>query len=80
MTDLAEQWMQRALDQETSPQFHHLIECYRMMWRHKFANARAGFMQLPPETHFAPRLQSTIYSVERCKRSVLALPSRKEAL
>jgi hypothetical protein len=37
-----------------------LIECYRMMWRHKFANARAGFMQLPPETHFAPRLQITI--------------------
>jgi tetratricopeptide (TPR) repeat protein len=63
MTDLAEQWMQRALDQETSPQLHHLMECYRMMWRHKFANARAGFMQLPPETHLAPRLQSTIYSV-----------------
>ena len=34
-----------------------------MMWRHRFIDARAGFMQLPPETHLAPRLQSTIYSV-----------------
>ena len=63
MTDLAEKWMQRALDQETSPQLHHLMECYRMMWRKRFTDARAGFMQLPPETHLAPRLQSTTYSV-----------------
>ena len=63
MTDLAEKWMQEALDQETNPQLHHLMECYRMIWRHRFADARAGFMQLPPETHLAPRLQSTFYSV-----------------
>jgi Tfp pilus assembly protein PilF len=63
MTDLAEKWMQRALDQETSPSLHHLMECYRMMWRQRFAEARAGFMELPPETRLAPRLQSTIYSV-----------------
>jgi len=63
MVDLAEQWMQRALDQEASPQLHHLMECYRMMWRGRFTDARAGFMQLPPKTHLAARLQGTIYSV-----------------
>ncbi|MBV9488513.1 MAG: protein kinase [Verrucomicrobia bacterium] len=63
ITDLAEQWMRRALDQEASPQLHHLMECYRMVWRRRFVAARAGFMQLPPRTHLAPRLQSTAYSV-----------------
>ena len=63
MTDLAEKWMQRALHQETSPQLHHLMECYRLMWRQRFIDAQAGFKQLPPETHLAPRLQSTTYSV-----------------
>jgi len=41
MVDLAEQWMQRALDQEASPQLHHLMECYRMMWRGRFTDASA---------------------------------------
>jgi serine/threonine protein kinase len=63
MADLAERWMQRALDRETSPQLHHLMECYHAMWRHRFIEARVGFMQLPPETHLAARLQSTTYSV-----------------
>jgi tetratricopeptide (TPR) repeat protein len=63
MPDLAERWMQRALDQETSPQLHNLMECYHAMWRHKFTDARVGFLQLPPQTHLAPRLQSTVYSV-----------------
>jgi serine/threonine protein kinase len=63
IADLAEKWMQRALDQETSPQLHHLMECYRLMWRKRFSDARAGFLQLPPETHLAARLQGTIYSV-----------------
>jgi serine/threonine protein kinase len=63
MPELAERWIQRALDQETSPQLHHLMECYHAMWGQRFIDARAGFMQLPPETHLAPRLQSTVYSV-----------------
>jgi len=63
MTDLAEKRMQRALHQETSPQLHQLMECYRLMWRQRFIDARAGFKELPPETHLAPRLQSTTYSV-----------------
>jgi len=63
ITDLAENWMHRALDQETSPQLHQLMECYRLVWRGRFLAAHAGFMQLPPETRLAPRLQSTAYSV-----------------
>jgi serine/threonine protein kinase len=63
MPDLADKWMRQALAQETSPRLHHLMECYHAMWRHKFIDARAGFMELPPETHLAPRLQSTTYSV-----------------
>jgi tetratricopeptide (TPR) repeat protein len=63
MSDLAEKWMQRVLDQETSPALHHLMECYRLMWRKRFNDARTGFLQLPPETHLAARLQGTIYSV-----------------
>jgi hypothetical protein len=54
--------MQRALDQEAKPQLHHLMECYRMMWRRRFDTARAGFLQLPPKTQLAPKLQSTSYS------------------
>jgi hypothetical protein len=61
--DLAERWMQRALDQETSPQLRHLMECYGAMWLRRFTDARAGFLQLAPETHLAPRLQSIVYSV-----------------
>jgi hypothetical protein len=63
MPDSADKWMHRALDQETNPQLYHLIECYHAMWRHRFIDARAGFMQLPSQTHLAPRLQSTTYSV-----------------
>jgi serine/threonine protein kinase len=63
MPDLAERWIHRALDQETSPQLRHLMECYHAMWQGKLTNARVGFMQLPPDTHLAPRLQSTVYSV-----------------
>jgi tetratricopeptide (TPR) repeat protein len=63
MSDLAEKWLQRALDQETSPQLHHLMECYRLMWRRRFSGARAGFTELPSETHLAPRLEGVVYSV-----------------
>jgi serine/threonine protein kinase len=63
MPDLADKWMHRALALETSPQLYHLMECYHAMWRRRFIDARAGFMQLPPETHLAPRLQSATYSV-----------------
>ena len=63
LTDLAEKWMQQVLHRETSPQLHHLMECYRLMWRKRFIDAQAGFKQLPPDTHLAPRLQSTTYSV-----------------
>jgi tetratricopeptide (TPR) repeat protein len=47
LDDVAEKWMQQALEREANPQRHQMMECYRMMWRRKFAAARAGFMQLP---------------------------------
>lgn len=47
--DVADKWMHQALETESNPQRHHIMECYRMMWRRKFASARAGFAQLPPE-------------------------------
>ena len=49
LSDVAEKWMHQALEKETNPQSHHMMECYRMMWRRKFAAARAGFAQLPLE-------------------------------
>jgi tetratricopeptide (TPR) repeat protein len=47
--DVAEKWLLHALERETNPQRHRMMECYRMMWRRKFAAARAGFAQLPGE-------------------------------
>ena len=47
--DVADKWMHQALETESNPQRHHMMECYRMMWRRKFVAARAGFAQLPPE-------------------------------
>jgi len=49
LDDVAEKWMQEALEKEANPQRHQMMECYRMMWRRKFAAARAGFAQLPTE-------------------------------
>jgi tetratricopeptide (TPR) repeat protein len=63
MTDLAEKWMHRGLEQEINPQLHHLMECYRLMWTRRFSSARAGFARLPPKTRLAPRLEGVVYSV-----------------
>jgi serine/threonine protein kinase/Flp pilus assembly protein TadD len=49
LSDVAEKWMRQALEKESNPQSHHMMECYRMMWRRKFAAAQAGFAQLPLE-------------------------------
>jgi serine/threonine protein kinase len=57
LDDVAEKWMLEALDREANPQRHQMMECYRMLWRRKFAAARAGFEQLPLE------LKDYIYSV-----------------
>ncbi|MBV9488419.1 MAG: protein kinase [Verrucomicrobia bacterium] len=57
LSDVADAWMQQALDRETNPQTHRLMQCYRMLWRRRFAAARAGFAQLPP------KLQSNSFSV-----------------
>ena len=47
--DVADKWMQQALQRETNPQRHRMMECYRMMWRRKYSSARAGFALLPPD-------------------------------
>jgi serine/threonine protein kinase len=49
LDDVAEKWMQAALEREANPQRHQMMECYRMMWRRKFGAARVGFAQLPLE-------------------------------
>jgi hypothetical protein len=47
LSDVAEKWMQEALEREANPQRHQMMECYRMLWRGKFAAAQGGFAQLP---------------------------------
>lgn len=49
LDDVAEKWMQEALEKEANPQRHQMMECYRMLWRRKFTAARAGFARLPLE-------------------------------
>ena len=49
LVEVAEKWMQQALQRETNPGRHRMMECYRMMWRRKYSSARAGFALLPPE-------------------------------
>lgn len=49
LSDVAEKWMRQALARESNPLYHHLMECYLMLWRRKFAAARLGFARLPRE-------------------------------
>ena len=45
--DLAEKWMQRAIDLETDPERHRMMECERMIFRRDFTGALVGLRQLP---------------------------------
>jgi tetratricopeptide (TPR) repeat protein len=47
LSDVADKWMEQALQRETNPLRHRMMECYRMMWRRKYSSARAGFAMLP---------------------------------
>ena len=49
LNDVADKWMQQALQREPNPQRHRMMECYRMMWRRKYSAARAGFALLPAD-------------------------------
>jgi tetratricopeptide (TPR) repeat protein len=49
LADVADRWIRQALDRESNPQRHHMMECYRAMWRGQFAAASSGFAQLPPD-------------------------------
>ena len=52
--DLAEKWMQRALQLEPDPQRHQLMECERLVYRKDYGAALAGLQGLPPDlkTHY----------------------------
>jgi tetratricopeptide (TPR) repeat protein len=47
--DLAERWMQLALEKDTNPHRHRVRELAGMMFRRDFAAVLAAFAQLPPE-------------------------------
>ena len=47
MADVADKWMEQALQRETNPLRHRMMECYRTMWRRRYSSARAGFAMLP---------------------------------
>jgi serine/threonine protein kinase/Tfp pilus assembly protein PilF len=52
--DLADKWMQRAINLEADPQKHRLLECERMVYQGDYAAALPGLRQLPPDlkTHY----------------------------
>jgi non-specific serine/threonine protein kinase len=45
--DLAEKWMQRAIDIETDRERHRMMECRRAIFRREFTGALVGLRQLP---------------------------------
>ncbi len=47
LKDVADRWIEQALERESNPQRHHMMECYGAMWRGQFDVAAAGFAQLP---------------------------------
>jgi tetratricopeptide (TPR) repeat protein len=52
--DLAEKWMQRAIDLEPDQLKRHLLECERHVYNGEYAAALPGLRQLPPDlkTHY----------------------------
>jgi serine/threonine protein kinase/Tfp pilus assembly protein PilF len=53
--DLADKWMQRAINLEADPQKRRLLECERVVYQGDYAAALPGLRQLPPDlkTHYA---------------------------
>jgi protein kinase/serine/threonine-protein kinase len=47
--DRGEKWLQRAIDLETDPQRHLMIECERLVMRGDYAAALSGLEQLPAD-------------------------------
>ena len=52
--NLADKWMQRAINLEPDPQRRRLLECERMVYQGDYAAALPGVRQLPPDlkTHY----------------------------
>ena len=47
--DLAQKWMQRAIDLEPDPQRRRLMECERLMYSKDYGTALTGLQRLPPD-------------------------------
>lgn len=54
--NLADRWMQRAINLESNPQRRRLMECERLVYQEDYAAALPGVRQLPPDlkTHYTP--------------------------
>ncbi len=62
--DLADKWMQRAINLEPDPQRRRLMECERLVYQGDYATALPGLRQLPPElkTHYTAAADLVLFS------------------
>jgi TolB-like protein len=61
--DLADKWMQRAINLEPDPQKRRLMECERLVYQGDYAAALPALRQLPPDlkTHYAVAADLTLF-------------------
>jgi tetratricopeptide (TPR) repeat protein len=61
--DLADKWMQRAINLEADPQRRRLLECERLVYQGNYAAALPGVRQLPPDlkTHYTSAAELALF-------------------
>jgi serine/threonine protein kinase/Tfp pilus assembly protein PilF len=61
--DLADKWMQRAINLEADPQKRRFLECERMVYQGDYAGALPGLRQLPPDlkTHYTTAAELVLF-------------------
>jgi serine/threonine protein kinase/tetratricopeptide (TPR) repeat protein len=61
--NLADKWMQRAINLEPDPQRRRLMECERLVYQGEYAAALPGVRQLPPDlkTHYTTAADLTLF-------------------
>ena len=61
--DLADKWMQRAINLEPDPQRRRLLECERLVYQGNYAAALPGVRQLPPDlkTHYTSAAELALF-------------------
>jgi Tfp pilus assembly protein PilF len=61
--DLADKWMQRAINLEADPQKRRLLECERMVYQGNYSAALPGLRQLPPDlkTHYTTAAELALF-------------------